>query len=64
MSERYYLTGAQIGMIAALLKKVTELNFRYLPKKDALEIAKILQGVEANQFVGNILKEGEQVVII
>ena len=63
MSERYYITGVQIGVIKALTMKVTERKFRYLSAKDAAEIEAIMKEIEDKQFVGKITQPEEKVII-
>jgi len=56
MSERYYITGVQIGMLKALMKAGTF-------SVDSNEIDKILKEIEDKQFVGKITTPEEKVII-
>ena len=64
MSERYYITGAQIGVIRLITDKVREMSATSLNVSDVKEIEKIMKEIEDKQFVGNIEQEGEYVAII
>jgi len=55
MSERYFITGVQIGMIKAFLEQ------EYV---NIDEINKVINEIEEKQFVGKITQEGEKVAII
>lgn len=55
--ERYYMTGAQLGVIKGILNPNGDL--KYIVE----EINKILKEIEENQFIGNITKEGEKIII-
>ena len=56
MSERYFITGAQIGSIKGILSP--RVNPRYIIE----EINKFMDEIMDKQFVGNIQK-GDKVVI-
>jgi hypothetical protein len=51
MSERYWITGVQLGMLRV-----------FMLKGDQAEIRKVLSVVEEDQFIGNITA-GTEVVI-
>ncbi len=53
MSERYYITGVQIGIIKVLVEN-----------NERAEAVKLLDEIEDKQFVGKITQEGEKVAII
>lgn len=59
MSERYYITGVQIG----ILKSFIEQRFKYGDEM-LREVKKLLEEIEDKQFVGKITQEGERVAII
>ena len=59
MSERYYITGAQIGMIKVML----QVNPALLVK-NAVAIEKLIKEIEDKQFVGKITLSGERVEIV
>jgi len=55
MSERYYITGVQIGMLKAFLGSKEEVNLK--------EIKKLIDEIEDKQFVGKITTPEEKVII-
>jgi len=63
MSERYYITGVQIGIIKAFAERVTKMSAGSLNGNAVIEIEKIMKEVEDKQFIGKITNPEEKVII-
>ena len=65
MSERYYITGVQIGLLKSLNEELAKriAKTKGIIAEHTEEIKNLLEEIEVKQFVGNI-QEGKKVAII
>lgn len=59
MSERYFVTGAQLGVLRGYLE-VWDKH----PINSAIKVTEILKEIEDKQFVGNVRNEKDKVTIV